>query len=77
MKLRNLGATVAVSTVLGLSPTLLAGEQMSEPVNMKGSADGRFESPGTGASSKTIRVLTDSPMDQAKTSSSAIVRSHK
>ena len=35
MKLRNLGATVAVSTVLGLSSALLAGEPMSEPVNMK------------------------------------------
>ena len=35
MKLRNLGATVAVSTGLGLSSALLAGEPMSEPVNMK------------------------------------------
>ena len=35
MKLRNSGATVAVSTDLGLSSALLAGEPMSEPVNMK------------------------------------------
>ncbi len=35
MKLRNLGATAAVSAVLGLSSALLAGEPMSEPVNMK------------------------------------------
>jgi hypothetical protein len=35
MKLKNLGATMAVSAVLGLSSTLLAGERMSEPVNMK------------------------------------------
>jgi uncharacterized membrane protein YkoI len=35
MKTRKLGATVAVSTVLGLSSALLAGEPMSEPVSMK------------------------------------------
>ena len=35
MKLRNLGVAAAVSAVLGLSPALLAGERMSEPVNMK------------------------------------------
>ena len=35
MKLRNLGVTVAASTSLGLSSALLAGEPMSEPVNMK------------------------------------------
>jgi hypothetical protein len=35
MKLRNFGVGAAVSAVLGLSPSLLAGERMSEPVNMK------------------------------------------
>jgi len=35
MKLRNLGVAAAVSAVMGLSPALLAGERMSEPVNMK------------------------------------------